>query len=68
VVPAAPTLAAVDNCMGEPEVVFNETKAASANASSYVLTRTWTATDACGNSTVAVQKVTVNASVAQASP
>ena len=66
-VPPAPTLVAVDNCLGEPEVIYNETKSAGAAESDYVLTRTWTATDACGNSTVAVQKITVNAIGAQAS-
>jgi hypothetical protein len=66
-VPAAKTLEAVDNCDGNPEVVFNETSATGAKGRKLVLTRTWTATDACGNSTRAVQKITVVASGAQAS-
>lgn len=66
-VPPAKTLVAVDDCEGNPVVVFKETSAPGASAGSSVLTRTWTATDACGNSTVAVQKVTVLASGAQAS-
>jgi hypothetical protein len=58
-VPTAATPVAVDNCEGNPQVTFNETSAPGACAGSYVLTRTWTATDACGNSSVAVQKITV---------
>ena len=66
-VPPANTLVAVDNCEGNPEVVFNETKAPGSSASNYFLIRTWTATDACGNRTVVTQKITVNATGAQAS-
>jgi hypothetical protein len=58
-VPVAPTLVAVDNCEGNPQVAFKETKTAGANDSSYILTRTWTATDACGNTSTATQKITV---------
>ena len=55
--PASPT--ATDNFDAAPVVSFLETIAAGVCAGDYVLTRTWTATDECGNSSSAVQVVTV---------
>ncbi|MCZ8368031.1 gliding motility-associated C-terminal domain-containing protein [Flavobacterium sp.] len=57
-VPAAVTLTATDNC-GAANVTFNEVTTAGACPGAYTLTRTWTATDACGNTTTHVQTVTV---------
>ncbi|MCZ8298252.1 MAG: gliding motility-associated C-terminal domain-containing protein, partial [Flavobacterium sp.] len=57
-VPAAVTLTATDNC-GAANVTFNEVTTAGSCPSAYTLTRTWTATDACGNTTTHVQTVTV---------
>jgi hypothetical protein len=65
-VPAAKTLVAVDNCEGNPEVVFKETSVSAPKGGRSVLTRTWTATDACGNSTRVAQKITVIPSRTQA--
>jgi hypothetical protein len=66
-VPTAPTVEAVDNCDSNPEVVFNETRTRGVGAGSYILTRTWTATDSSGNKSTATQKITVFPSRTQAS-
>ncbi|MGV1015616.1 MAG: hypothetical protein ACOYB4_11660, partial [Methyloceanibacter sp.] len=67
-VPAAATLTASDRCDAEVPVVFAETRVgqahrmsrvAAACPDSYVLVRTWTATDDCGNSVAHTQTVTV---------
>ncbi|MFV5696548.1 gliding motility-associated C-terminal domain-containing protein, partial [Flavobacterium sp. LB3P122] len=58
-VPAAATLSATDNCDATPVVTFNEVKTNGNCASSYTLTRTWTATDVCGNTASKSQLITV---------
>ncbi|SHM16898.1 hypothetical protein SAMN05216269_1031, partial [Flavobacterium xinjiangense] len=58
-VPTAATLTATDNCDADPKVAFNEAKIEGNCASNYTLTRTWTATDACGNTSSKVQVITV---------
>jgi gliding motility-associated-like protein len=58
-VPAAVTLTASDNCNGGATVVMTESTSAGNCAGAYTLTRTWTATDACGNTTVAEQDIAV---------
>ncbi len=69
-VPTAPGIGVVggvnatDNCAPTPTITFNEvsTKGNNANLCSfynYTITRTWTATDASGNVTVATQTITV---------
>jgi gliding motility-associated-like protein len=64
-VPTAETLTATDNC-SSATVTFEETTASNegACAGSYTLTRTWTATDACGNTSTASQTITVQDTVA----
>ncbi|PWS30564.1 DUF7507 domain-containing protein [Pedobacter paludis] len=64
-IPVAPTLLATDNC-GTATVVPTETTAANTPGTGQsTITRTWTATDGSGNTTVHVQKIIVNpASVA----
>jgi gliding motility-associated-like protein len=52
-VPALPTVTATDNCDTNPEVIFEE-KTEDTDCGE-IITRTWTATDACGNSEVATQ-------------
>ncbi len=54
-----PTLTATDACEGALTVNFAETNAAGSCDHEYVLTRSWTATDACGNATTHTQTVTV---------
>lgn len=55
-VPAPANVGALDNCDGMPNVSLHETSAGSCPE---VITRTWTATDACGNSSSASQVLTV---------
>ncbi len=52
-VPTAPTLTATDVCDPAPVVTFDESTVGD------VITRTWTATDASGNSTVCTQLITL---------
>jgi large repetitive protein len=58
-VPAAVTLTATDNCDTDVTVVYNEARTDGTCPDSYTLTRTWTATDNCGNQAVHVQVITV---------
>jgi len=55
--PAAPT--ASDACDPAPTLSYSESTAAGDCANASVITRTWTATDACGNSSSQSQVVTV---------
>jgi hypothetical protein len=57
-VPAAAILTATDNC-DTPTVVYSEVRTNGNCPSNYILTRTWTATDACGNTSSKVQVITV---------
>ena len=50
---------ATDNCDIDPVVNFNESIDYGDCEGEYVITRTWTATDLCGNSATAAQVVTV---------
>ena len=58
-VPAAATLTATDNCDSNVTVQMTQTRANGSCPSNYTLTRTWTATDSCGNSSSKTQVVTV---------
>jgi hypothetical protein len=54
---------ATDNCDPSLNFTFNETSTQTTNGpgqGNYVVTRTWTATDACGNSSTAQQIITVH--------
>jgi YVTN family beta-propeller protein len=62
-IPAAAVLTATDNC-STPTVGYSQTSTQNASVNNtgyynYTLTRTWTATDACGNSSSKVQVITV---------
>ncbi|RMD70848.1 MAG: hypothetical protein D6818_08595, partial [Bacteroidetes bacterium] len=57
-VPPAPVLEAVDDC-SEVTIVMDEVLYPQLCPDYYALVRTWTATDACGNTTVAEQTVIV---------
>ncbi|WP_321288847.1 HYR domain-containing protein [uncultured Sunxiuqinia sp.] len=62
-IPTAATPTATDNCDSSPAVTLVETSTKTSDGSctdfSYVLTRTWIAEDACGNSSSASQTITV---------
>jgi hypothetical protein len=59
-VPPAASVTASDNCDGTVSVQFTETQSNPGSSCNNVITRTWTATDACGNSTSCSQTITVN--------
>jgi hypothetical protein len=52
----APTLSATDNCDNDVTITFNEVIG---EGCPYIIERTWTATDDCGNSSSVTQLVTV---------
>ena len=62
----AVVLTAADNCDSDVPVVFEETRTDGNCENSYTLTRTWTATDDCGNETSFTQTVTVSDNTAPA--
>jgi uncharacterized repeat protein (TIGR01451 family) len=55
---------ATDNCDNAPVITFADTTTAGSCPQSYLLTRTWTATDRCGNLSTASQTITVTDTVA----
>jgi hypothetical protein len=59
VLPAA-TPTATDNCDSTPTITLSETSTKTSNGScsdqNYIITRTWTATDACGNAVFAARR------------
>ncbi|MCK6690476.1 MAG: hypothetical protein L6Q97_00065 [Thermoanaerobaculia bacterium] len=56
----APLPSGVDNCAGDVTVVYDgQTVSNIICTDSYTLTRQWTATDACGNTKTATQRITV---------
>jgi hypothetical protein len=57
-VPVPVTPNAIDNC-GTPTVTLQETQSPGDCSTGYTVTRTWTATDQCGNPKVHVQTLTV---------
>jgi len=57
-IPNAPILSTMDDCDDESDINFVEV--ISGEGCPYTITRTWTATDACGNTSTATQVITVN--------
>ncbi len=57
--PPVGTPTATDNCMGAVSIVYLGQTASGSCPSGHTVTRTWRATDVCGNSTTAVQVITV---------
>jgi len=59
-VPPPGTPVATDNCAGQVTITYNgQNKTNGACVDSYVLVRQWTATDACGNTRTATQRINV---------
>ena len=58
-VPTAGTPTATDNCDTDVTITYSETRTDGPCVDSYTLTRVWTATDNCGNSSTQSQLVTV---------
>ncbi|WP_035654823.1 gliding motility-associated C-terminal domain-containing protein, partial [Flavobacterium saliperosum] len=54
----AAVLTATDNC-GTATVTFNETRVDGDCPNNYVITRTWTASDSCGNAVIHTQTINV---------
>ena len=61
-VPEPAVLIATDTCDPSPVITFSETRANGDEncLSNYILTRTWTATDACGNHSSKTEVITVH--------
>ncbi|MEZ4798253.1 MAG: hypothetical protein R2809_00455 [Flavobacteriales bacterium] len=53
------TVTAVDNCVGEPTLTFEESTVPGECTGTFTIVRTWTAFDECGNSTISTQTITV---------
>ncbi|MFN0213525.1 MAG: HYR domain-containing protein [Saprospiraceae bacterium] len=59
-IPPVGTPAAIDNCAANVSIAYNGVSRQDGSCpDSYTLTRSWTATDACGNSSVTSQIITV---------
>jgi len=56
-IPTAPVVTGTDNCDTDVDVSFNEVE--TPTTCGYTLTRTWTATDNCGNTVSATQTINV---------
>jgi len=56
---APATVTATDNCDTTPTVTFNEARLEGNCSGNYLLKRTWTAKDACGNTVSLTQTITV---------
>ncbi|TRZ42882.1 gliding motility-associated C-terminal domain-containing protein [Robertkochia solimangrovi] len=58
-VPSIPSLEFSDDCNGNVEVAFEEISNYTTSDADYEITRTWTATDVCGNETIVTQNIFV---------
>ena len=58
-IPSGAVVTATDNCTDSVGVTFTETLVATGTNCNYIITRTWTALDACGNAARATQLITV---------
>ena len=63
-IPTAAVLTATDNCTVNVPVVETEAKVSTGVNCDYILTRTWTATDSCGNIATKVQQILVHKNIA----
>ncbi|WP_286748641.1 gliding motility-associated C-terminal domain-containing protein, partial [Flavobacterium sp. 40-81] len=67
-IPAMISLTANDNCSGAITVQGQDVSAPGNCPSSYIITRTWTFVDACGNSSSVSQTINVNDTIAPVVP
>ncbi|ESU25432.1 hypothetical protein FSS13T_16650 [Flavobacterium saliperosum S13] len=67
-IPRPVTLTASDNCSGEISALSVDTVQPGDCLNSYVVTRTWTFTDTCGNSSSISQMITVSDQIAPVAP
>ena len=58
-IPLVPTVTATDNCTDSVGVTFSQTQVGTGQNCEYIITRTWTALDACGNATRGNQQILV---------
>ena len=58
-VPAAASPTATDNCDADVEITYSEVRTDGNCPDNYTLTRTWTATDNCGNASTQTQVITI---------
>ncbi|PYJ02766.1 MAG: hypothetical protein DME25_15285 [Verrucomicrobia bacterium] len=58
-VPAPPAVTAADNCDGAVSVSYQEIQTNPGNPCNNTITRTWTASDSCGNTATYTQTITV---------
>ena len=63
-VPAAPVITATDNCDLSVSVTFNEVTTPGSCVGEATITRTWSATDDCGNNESHTQEIMINDDVA----
>ena len=56
-IPQPPSVTVSDNCDDDIDITFQENQ--SGSACNQVITRTWTATDNCGNTAVETRTITV---------
>ena len=59
-IPAWPTVTASDDCDSSPAITTSELKTNGPCLDEYTLTRTWIATDNCGNTTMGTQVISVS--------
>lgn len=62
--PNTGTATATDNCDGTPTIDFDDVTLGGSCPQEYTITRTWSATDDCGNTSTCVQTIVVDDSVA----
>jgi large repetitive protein len=58
-IPTSTTPTVTDNCDKNPKIEVKDSRRNGTCAGSYVVVRTWTATDSCGNTATAAQEISV---------
>ena len=63
-IPGLPVVTATDGCDTLPELTFANSVLPGSCPANYIILRTWTATDDCGNTAMAIQTITVQDTLA----